>query len=45
METKEEPGEIRIRLVAVLVGLALKVAPPPSTHIFDPKRRGLAVTE
>jgi hypothetical protein len=45
METKEESGEMRIRLVAVLLELALIVAPPPSRHILDPKTNGAVVTE
>jgi hypothetical protein len=45
METNEEPGEMRIRLDAVLLALALKRAPPPSKHILDPRTRGVVVTE
>ena len=45
METKEEPGEMRIRLDAVLLALVLKMAPPPIKHILDPRIRGVVVTE
>ena len=44
MDTKEDPGEMRIKLGAELLALALKVAPPPNTHILDPKTSGVVET-